>query len=188
MAAFFSVTAHRAWTLIRKLRRFELPELRRRLEISPVTLHHWFACLEESGYLERVAANPEQFPQKPDRWLLVRDTGPAAPIRRSNGTLYDPNLAGEVELDQQRLWNTWRIHRQLTVEDALRNACLDSEQTTRLYLRAMVRHGYAVVTNPRKNPRVYLLVRHELPLAPIRLRDHRVFDPNINQFVEVPNG
>lgn len=87
----------RAWAALRirqKATVFDLAELARRGEATAeARIRAYLLALERAGYVVRLARPESTRPRgKAARWLLVRDTGPLAPVvRTKRGDVWDRN-------------------------------------------------------------------------------------------------
>lgn len=92
-------TTHRAprlqqvWQSMRIMRaRFTTADLVSTGSASESAVHKYCRALARAGFLRLVQARVSGRPGSRDVWALVRDSGPAAPIRREDGTgVFDPN-------------------------------------------------------------------------------------------------
>lgn len=132
----------------------------------------WLLSLERSGYLLRQGRGY-------DRHRLERHTGIMAPMRRRDGSLYDPNLAGPIELGGQRLWVALRIQKSLAQDEGAQFSGLSLGRVCQL-LAAWRRVG--VVARSARKPYSYWIVRNQA-IAPIVL-SQGVFDVYLNRFLE----
>ncbi len=84
---------HQVWQSMRIMRtRFTTADLVSTTTASESAVHKYCRALARAGFLRLVQARVSGRPASRDVWALVRDTGPAAPIRRQDGTgVYDPN-------------------------------------------------------------------------------------------------
>jgi predicted transcriptional regulator of viral defense system len=89
----------RVWEAIRTARKgtvAEIEQLALASEKDPGGVQRYLLALRRGGYLRRMKA----VSYKEARYLLIRDTGPLAPIlRRSKDCLYDPNTKEEHVLE-----------------------------------------------------------------------------------------
>ncbi|MDP2808673.1 MAG: hypothetical protein Q8O34_00825 [Rhodocyclaceae bacterium] len=69
---------------------------------APSNVRKYLRALARAGYLLAMPARERPLNATSNgcvRWLLVKDTGPEAPVSRvSRGTLYDPNIEAEIPL------------------------------------------------------------------------------------------
>jgi len=79
----------RAWQSMRILRRFTQDELQMTAEIRKANVKFFVARLLDAGYLAITQAR--RGGHSPNRYQLVRDTGPLAPIAWKNGEVIDQN-------------------------------------------------------------------------------------------------
>lgn len=82
----------KAWNSIRVLKRFTTAQVIATADISPANLRHYLPALARAGYL--VLVRPKQNGKSLGHavWRLARDTGPRAPIVRTDSSgVYDPN-------------------------------------------------------------------------------------------------
>jgi hypothetical protein len=88
----------RVWTSMRIMRRFDSGELRATAEAGETAVAKFVKALAAAGYLRLIEPRVSGRPGSRDRWMLLRDTGPLAPIRRRDDSgVYDPNT--------KRVWN-----------------------------------------------------------------------------------
>lgn len=81
-----------AWNSIRVLKRFTTAQIEATAEISRDNLRKYLKALDRAGYL--VMVRPKQNGKSLGHavWRLARDTGPRAPIVRTDSSgVYDPN-------------------------------------------------------------------------------------------------
>lgn len=84
----------RMWTTMRVLKKFQIAELETMAGAKYDNARRYVWRLERAGYLARLRPEPGSAPTSNglQRWLLIRNTGPATPIYRyKSGTIYDPN-------------------------------------------------------------------------------------------------
>lgn len=80
------------WQSMRVLRRFTTADLLTTAACGQSQVHKYCRALARTGYLRLHLARVSGRPGSRDVWLLVRDSGPEAPIRRQDGSgVYDPN-------------------------------------------------------------------------------------------------
>jgi hypothetical protein len=93
----------RVWEAIRLARKgtvAEIEQLALASERDPGGVQRYLLALCRGGYLRRMKASH----YKEARYLLVRDTGPDAPmLRRSKDRLFDPNTGEEHVLEGGRV-------------------------------------------------------------------------------------
>lgn len=88
----------RVWQSMRVMRRFTTANLQATAEAGESAVRKYLAALRRAGFVRLVQARVSGRPGSRDVWALVRDSGPAAPIRRADGSgVYCPNT--------QVLWN-----------------------------------------------------------------------------------
>lgn len=91
----------RLWSAIRILRKFGLADLEMMTAASRANVMRFVNVLERTGYLAPLRREPGTAPtsQGYRRWLLVRDTGPDAPVFRARRRqLYDANTGETLEI------------------------------------------------------------------------------------------
>lgn len=82
----------RAWNSMRVLRVFSTIQIVATAEISAINLRKYLPGLARAGYVQLAQAKQNGKVQGHAIWRLVRNTGPRAPIVRTDGTgVYDPN-------------------------------------------------------------------------------------------------
>lgn len=82
----------RLWNSICVLKRFTSAQIEATAEVSPANLQKYLQALARAGYL--VLVRPKQNGKSLGHavWRLARDSGPRAPIVRTDGSgVYDPN-------------------------------------------------------------------------------------------------
>lgn len=88
---------NQAWASMRVMRRFNAPDIQTTAGLARSNARKYIAALVRHGYL-RLLSKTRFEAGSYNTYLLVRDTGPKAPILRSDGSLFDPNMgvvAGE---------------------------------------------------------------------------------------------
>lgn len=80
-----------AWTTMRILRTFSLPDLERSAEISESNAKKYVQRLLKVGYLQLVQQRINGS-RECNVYCLVRNFGPLAPVPRRDGTVFDPNI------------------------------------------------------------------------------------------------
>lgn len=90
-----------AWQAMRVMRRFTSADLLMTCPaIGESGLHKYMRALANTGFTRCVQPRVSGRPGSRDVWMLVRDTGPQAPIKRwKGGGVFDPNTGHEHELD-----------------------------------------------------------------------------------------
>ncbi|MCX7172341.1 MAG: hypothetical protein NT159_00015 [Proteobacteria bacterium] len=102
----------RVWNALRLSKKLTVDDIVMRVvdghERDPVSnVRKYVRALERAGYVRCMATREPKLSLTSNgckRWLLIKDTGPDAPVwraKRANQTLYDPNLEREVPLDQE---------------------------------------------------------------------------------------
>ncbi|MEM6836314.1 MAG: hypothetical protein AAF609_05615 [Cyanobacteria bacterium P01_C01_bin.120] len=82
----------RLWQAIRQLRVMDSAQLATLTGQNQGAISRYLKFLSDEGYLAILSGNASG---KAGSWItyrLVRETGPLAPMKRRDGTLYDPNL------------------------------------------------------------------------------------------------
>lgn len=82
---------YRIWSAIRILQTFRLLDLRINSEILESSIKKYVQYLLRSGYLEIIESRLNGS-KSYNLYLLVRNSGPLAPVVRRNHTVFDPNL------------------------------------------------------------------------------------------------
>jgi hypothetical protein len=164
---------------MRKREEFTKTQLRRSLKICNRTLEGYLQPLKQAGYLELVGElEGNGRGPAPYIWRLTKNTGKAAPIVRRDGSIYDPNLAGEVCQAAQRIWNALRLAgAEMTPENTSAIAGV-AATVVRKYLLALEQAGYLEGDGP---PKGYRLAQDTGPLAPMGTRAG-VFDQNLCEY------
>lgn len=92
----------RCWRTIRVLREFTVADVVQGAEVSLSYAGDWVRNLHRAGYLKQIAA-ADEFNGISARYLLIRNSGPAAPIWRvADKALYDPNLDQTFSTEESR--------------------------------------------------------------------------------------
>lgn len=84
------------WAAMRVLQKFRIADLQTMAGASRDNAQRYVGALERTGYLIRLRPEPGSAPTSNgyQRWLLVRNSGPAAPVYRANaGDIYDRNTS-----------------------------------------------------------------------------------------------
>lgn len=82
----------RVWQSMRVLRQFHTGELEATAEAGASQVLKYVRALSQAGYLRLQVPIVSGRPGSRNVWLLLRDSGPLAPICRRDGTgVYDPN-------------------------------------------------------------------------------------------------
>ncbi len=85
------VARDRAWTSMRILIQFSLPDLMATAEIGKANARKYVTGLRRSGYLILARTKRDGSKNGHEIYRLVRDTGPQAPRLQTDGNTYDPN-------------------------------------------------------------------------------------------------
>lgn len=88
----------RVWQSMRIMRRFTSADLMTTSEAGETAVQKYVRALAAAGYLRLVQARVSGRPGSRDVWLLLRDSGPLAPIRRRDGT-------GVFDSNTHQVWN-----------------------------------------------------------------------------------
>ena len=98
----------RAWQSMRVMRRFTTHDVMTTAEIGESALQKYVRSLHGAGFLKLVTPRVSGRPGSRDMWMLVRDSGPLAPIRRKDGTgVFDVNTKcawgpdGKLQADRE---------------------------------------------------------------------------------------
>lgn len=81
----------KAWQAMRVMRRFTVTDLVTTSGIGEDNCSKYVRRLARAKFLRLSKARACGVPGSCHVWLLVRDSGPRAPILRTDGTVYDPN-------------------------------------------------------------------------------------------------
>lgn len=84
------------WAAMRVLQKFRISDLQTMAGASRDNAQRYVGALERTGYLIRLRPEPGSAPTSNgfQRWLLVRNSGPAAPVYRAKaGDIYDRNTS-----------------------------------------------------------------------------------------------
>lgn len=84
----------RAWSAMRILRKFTIPEICATAEIHPVSFKKYLKLLMATGYVIKTRNHTPSHGECA-LYSLVRNTGPFRPWAQSNGVIYDRNIAQE---------------------------------------------------------------------------------------------
>ena len=98
---------HQVWQSMRILRgRFTSADLLTTADSGESAVHKYCRALCQAGYLRLVQAAESGRTGSRNVYALVRDSGPAAPIRRADGSgVYDPNTRVVWGLDAKPVPN-----------------------------------------------------------------------------------
>ncbi|MEI2740927.1 MAG: hypothetical protein V9G63_10045 [Candidatus Competibacter sp.] len=94
---------------------------------------------------------------------------------------------------RQRIWNTVRVFKQVSIEQAQATAEVSASNAQK-YLRALLRAGYLQIARPKQSGKtgghaIYRLARNTGPRAPIvRTGGDGVYDPNQDVFYPFQAG
>lgn len=81
-----------AWNSIRVIKRFTSAQIEATAAISRDNLRKYLKALHQTGYLVQVRPKQNGKSLGHAVWRLARDSGPSAPIVRTDGSgVYDPN-------------------------------------------------------------------------------------------------
>lgn len=80
-----------AWMAMHVTRTFTLPQLSMTSGIGESNARDYILRLQKYGFIRKVQENSSGRAGSHSVWLLVRYTGPDAPIAMKDGRLYDPN-------------------------------------------------------------------------------------------------
>ncbi len=167
------------WTLIRRLKEFEIDEITRATKASRRFTLGYLAGLESAGYLRRLSA---------DHCRLVRDTGPEAPMLKSDGR----ELAGHCA--REAMWRTSKILAGFTVPELVAGAsterCPVSAREAATYVGALVQAGYLAASRGggRHTQYRFLPSRNTGPRPPVLRHVSQVYDPNEDKVVWQAGG
>lgn len=173
------------WMFFRKKKQgFTTLEAMKACSASRGTVEAYLRALHKAGYMTR-----ERIDGHKVRYVLTKDTGPAAPEIHAGDEIYDPNLAGKVLSARQRVWNILRVARTTGYSELIANAQI-TETNVRRYLSALVKAGYCNRQRPSGNgkrmPIIFFLIKDTGPLAPeVDSRDTTVFDPNTLETIQL---
>lgn len=124
----------RIWAAVRKHKKFTLTEVVTKSGMTQRATRDYLTGLERAGFISKQT--------EVDSYLLVRDTGPEAPVLNHRGRHPDGYAIREA------LWRTMKLLKEFTVLDLAVNAttenCRVSESEARSYLRALVEAGYVI--------------------------------------------
>lgn len=181
----FSILRFKAWKFMRdpKRKEFTIWQLRRSLECPDRSIRNYVETLLKEGYLE-ILQDLSQNGSREFSYRLCKDTGPCTPYDRGDGTIYDPNLAGRIELGQQRMWNALRIAHCCLTKEELAVRAETSVVYCGTYLRALARHGYL---RAEGRPKMYFLTRDTGPFYPA-WHINKLFDQNLATYMEIKDA
>lgn len=164
------------WRVIRAFEKFSISEIAEFAEISVDSAHKYVWMLRRHGYVTWQEGDRDN-----TKFRLVRDTGSSAPIE-SAGSLKDPNMAGKIEDESQRMWiaikamKVWdcyslAAHAGVKYPTAIRySKCLAAAEYANYEQRD------ARIKNSRDQ---YQLTKMTGPDAPLFPEDGSLFDPNL---------
>lgn len=167
------------WTMVRRLKEFEIDELVRAVKASRRFTLGYLAGLEHAGYLCRLGD---------DRYRLVRDAGIEAPMINSNGR----ELAGACA--REAMWRTIKILGRFTDADLCVHASTDrcpvSARDASTYTYALAQAGYIAPTGKvgRRTQYQFLPSRNTGPRPPVPRLVSQVYDPNEDKVVWQAGG
>lgn len=186
------------WDTIRDLKRFTEPQLiiqaanRCGQTVSDRNVQAYMNKLKKGGYVVKdgMETRSSTFYTTSLRcsniWRLARNTGHEAPRLTADG---QPSKLGR---GQENMWRSMRTlgtfnYRELAAVSSTNDVAV-SEQSAKLYSRALLRAGYLVIAQPpvnKKSLRVYRFVQHRFtgPLPPVLQTIDQIYDPNTNQVV-----
>ena len=81
----------KAWTAMHVHRSFTLPQLSMTSGIRESNARDFLLRLQKYGFVRKIQENFSGRAGSHSVWLLVRYTGPDAPIAMKDGRIYDPN-------------------------------------------------------------------------------------------------
>ncbi len=83
----------RVWTAIRMAKKFDLGRIEELVDVPAHRSGRFVKALTRAGYLSELRREAGEAPTSNGfkRWLLVDDPGPATPILKTDGRLWDPN-------------------------------------------------------------------------------------------------
>lgn len=86
-------TRDKMWSAIRITRKFDLGRLEEISGATTANARKFVSALFRAGYLSELRRQPGEAPSSNGfkRWLLTEDPGPATPILKADGRLWDPN-------------------------------------------------------------------------------------------------
>ena len=180
------------WAAIRALKQFTRSDVSVQLVndniegINDHTINSYVQRLARGGYLsieKRTAyhgAAAQLFV-----YTLTRDCGNEAPRLRKDGS---PSQHGGAN---DRLWRAMKILKTFTYRDLIESASIEGGEIPATTVKSYIKHlhaaGYLAVTKPGapNTPAHYrwLSSKNTGPRAPMILRTHQVFDPNLQQIV-----
>ncbi|WP_341990333.1 hypothetical protein [Azorhizobium sp. AG788] len=82
------------WSTIRVSRKFDLARLEEMAGASTAGARRFVLALARAGYLTELRRQSGEAPTSNGfkRWLLIEDPGPATPVLKADGRVWDPNL------------------------------------------------------------------------------------------------
>lgn len=81
----------RCWRAMRVFGTFVIPQVCMAAEVSLDNASNYIRALRRAGYVNLKKPHLNGKAGSYDIWTLVRDSGPHAPIWRTDGTVFDPN-------------------------------------------------------------------------------------------------
>ena len=81
----------RCWRAMRVFGSFSVPQLCMAAETTPSNARFYLRALQSAGFVKKVKEAESGRAGSYDRWALIRNSGPDAPIWRTDQTVFDPN-------------------------------------------------------------------------------------------------
>lgn len=81
----------RAWRVIRYLKTFTIPQVMAIADVKRTNLRKYVKVLVQTGCVVVTQKNRSGEAGSYSHYFLVRDLGPKRPLKRKDGTIYDPN-------------------------------------------------------------------------------------------------
>lgn len=156
----------RTWANLRQQKPVTFADLR-------VEHHPWLRRLIQAGYIAETASH----------LTLTKNTGPLPPLARRDGSIYDPNLAGEIELWQLALWRGLRAQKTATTASLRQIAQGRNLIDLRVFISALFKAGW--IRKTHRGHQVYWAANQDRPyplfMTCRNKRNCQLFDPTTGE-------
>jgi predicted transcriptional regulator len=178
------------WRAIRFLRQFDLEELESTSGQSHANVQKYVLRLAKAGYL-RLTTKADGQPGKANTYRLIRNTGQFPPMPEKTGGVFDLNLNQvfgdefllSPETGRCKAWEKMRQSDTFTVAEL---ATVMSLSGARAFVGRLNACGYLERIEAHGGEYYrYRLVRDTGPSCPIVKRQGSIYDPNLNQYMEI---
>ena len=142
----------------------------------------WLDLLRDNGYAQIQDGLDEASIEV--RLVKDRNTGLLAPLGRGDGTLYDPNLAGEIEYWQLAIWRNLQIAKSATRWDLQQKFAAPPTGLIN-YLPLLGRFGWLARERRYHRHAIWRPLRDD-PTPPFMVcsdRGHQLFDPTTGEYL-----